>query len=267
MKTMIFKDRREAGRQLAAALIKRGYKGKDILILGIPRGGVVVADEVAQALSAPLDVIIIRKLRAPYQPELGIGAVVDGEHITIINEDLAREAGAKQDYLNREIAYQIKEIDRRLQSYRGHRPAPEIFGRTVIVIDDGIATGYTLRASLEGLRRRNPAKLVAATPVAAQDSIEMLEAFADEIVCLSTPVSFLAVGAWYRNFDKSGFSNAGPCLIRISLVSSYYGLARPHDETVHFFRNLSALHPFSCRLRCLGNSPHLHLSHIRNDAA
>ncbi len=202
MKTVIFENRREAGRQLAAVLIKHDYKGQDTLVLGIPRGGVVVADEVAQALSAPLDVIVTRKLRAPYQPELGIGAVVDGEHITIINEDLALAAGAKQDYLNREIAYQIKEIDRRLQFYRDNRPAPEISGRTVIVIDDGIATGYTFRASMEGLRRRSPAKLVAAAPVAAQDSREMLQTFADEVVCLSTPASFLAVGAWYRNFDQ-----------------------------------------------------------------
>jgi predicted phosphoribosyltransferase len=202
MEAMIFRDRREAGRQLAKALIKRGYKGENTLVLGIPRGGLVVADEVAQALSAPLDVIITRKLRAPYQPELGIGAVVDGEHISIINEDVARAVGASQDYLSREIAYQIKEIDRRLQFYRGNRPALEISGRTVIVIDDGIATGYTFRASLEGLRRRNPAKLVAAAPVAAPDSAEMLKTFADEVVCLYTPVSFFAVGAWYKNFDQ-----------------------------------------------------------------
>jgi putative phosphoribosyl transferase len=162
----------------------------------------LVADEVAQALSAPLDVIITRKLRAPYQPELGIGAVVDGEHIPIINEELARVVGAKPDYMEREIAYQIEEIDRRLQLYRGTRPPPEIFGRVVMVIDDGIATGYTFRASLEGLRLRNPTRLVAAAPVAAPDSIEMLQAFADEVVCLSAPLSFLAVGAWYRNFDQ-----------------------------------------------------------------
>lgn len=199
---MIFKDRREAGRQLAKALTKQGYKGENTLVLGIPRGGLVVADEVAQALSATLDVIITRKLRAPYQPELGIGAVVDGEHISIINEDVARAVGANQDYLSREIAYQIKEIDRRLQFYRGNRPALEIFGRTVIVIDDGIATGYTFRASLEGLRRRTPTKLVAATPVAAPDSAEMLRAFADHVVCLHTPVSFFAVGQWYENFDQ-----------------------------------------------------------------
>lgn len=202
MKTMIFEGRRQAGRQLAATLIKRGYNGRGALILGIPRGGVVVADEVAQTLSAPLEMIITRKLRAPYQPELGIGAVVDGEHISIINEELVRAVGVKQDHIEREIAYQIKEIDRRLQFYRGTRPAPEISGKTVIVIDDGIATGYTFRASLKGLRRRKPTKLVAAAPVAAPDSIEMLQTFADEVVCLSTPVSFLAVGAWYRNFDQ-----------------------------------------------------------------
>jgi len=194
MEAMIFKDRREAGRELAVALVRRGHTGRDTLVLGIPRGGLVVADEVAKALSAPLDVIITRKLRAPYQPELGIGAVVDGEHISIINEDVARAVGADQNYLSHEIVYQMKEIDRRLQFYRGNRPAPEVFGRTVIVIDDGIATGYTLRASLQGLRRRNPAKLVAAAPVAALDSAEMLKAFADEMVCLHIPVSLFCRG-------------------------------------------------------------------------
>jgi len=144
---MIFKNRREAGRQLARALIKQGFKGKNTLVLGIPRGGLAVADEVAKALFATLDVVIARKLRAPYRPELGIGAVVDGGHI-VLNEQVVRSVGVSQDYLNREIVYQKGEVERRLRFYRGDHPAPEVAGKTVIVVDDGIATGYAFRASL-----------------------------------------------------------------------------------------------------------------------
>jgi putative phosphoribosyl transferase len=199
---IIFEDRRDAGRRLAVALAERVYTDQPLMVLAIPRGGVVVADEVAKTLSAPLDVVIARKLRAPQQPELGIGAVVNGDRICVVNEKLVRTVGASPDYLNREIAYQGEEIARRLRLYRGNRPAPEISGRTVIVIDDGIATGYTFRVALEGLRQRNPARLVAAAPVVAQDSVQMLSAFVDEAVYLSTPVNFIAVGAWYRNFDQ-----------------------------------------------------------------
>ncbi len=213
MKATVFRDRREAGRQLANALTGRGYNGQGTLVLGIPRGGLVVADEVAKALSATLDVIIARKLRAPYQPELGIGAVVNGDHITI-NEELSRAVGATQEYLNREVAYQKEEIERRLRSYRGERPAPEISGKTAIVVDDGIATGYTFRAALESLRQRDPVRLVAAAPVAALDSAGMLEGFADEVVCLQTPVSFFAVGAWYQNFDQVSDEEAAAILHR-----------------------------------------------------
>ena len=201
MKQLVFKDRRDAGRQLAIALSKRRFQ-HPILVLGIPRGGVAVAYEVAEALSAPLDVIITRKIRAPYQPELGVGAVVDGDHITVLNEELVRMVGARPEYLEREIAYQTEEIDRRLRIYRGDRPLPEISGKTVIVIDDGIATGYTFRTALEGLRRKHPSKLIGAAPVAARDSYEMLKPFADELVCLSTPVSFMAVGNWYTDFEQ-----------------------------------------------------------------
>jgi len=213
MKTVIFENRREAGRQLATAIIKRGYRGENTLVLGIPRGGLLVADEVAKTLSATLDVIIARKLRAPHQPELGIGAVVDGDHI-LLNEELVRSTGASQDYLNREIAFQKEEVEGRLRFYRGGRPAPEVAGKTVIVVDDGIATGYTLRASLESLRQRHPDRLVAAAPVAARDSVEMLKAFADEVVCLNTPPSFFAVGAWYRDFDQVGDEEAVAILRR-----------------------------------------------------
>ena len=201
MKPIIFKDRRDAGRQLALVLSKCRYL-HPVLVLGIPRGGVVVAYEVAEALSAPLDVIISRKIRVPYQPELGMGAVVDGDHITILNEELVHIVGATPEYLKKEIAYQGEEIDRRIKIYRDNRPLPEISGKTVIVIDDGIATGYTFRTALEGLRRKNPSRLIGAAPVAAPDSYEMLQPFADELICLNTPISFMAVGNWYTDFEQ-----------------------------------------------------------------
>ena len=215
MGNIIFEDRREAGKKLSGVLIKRGYKNEDgLVVLGIPRGGVVVADKIAEGLSAPLDVIIARKLRAPLQPELGIGAVISGDHLTIVNEEVARAVGATKNYLDREIAYQREEIERRLRFYRGSRPATEVSGKTVIVVDDGIATGYTFRAALEGLRRLNPERLIAAAPVAALDSSEMLNAFADEVVCLSTPAYFVAVGAWYRNFDQTNDEEVATILRR-----------------------------------------------------
>ena len=203
MKDMIFEDRRDAGRRLAAVFVKQGYPNQSAVVFGIPRGGVIVADEVAKALFAPLDVIIARKIRAPYQSELGIGAVVDGDPHPILNEELVHAVGATTGYLEQEVAIQRQEIERRLQFYRRGRPAPEISGKIAIVIDDGIATGYTFRAALEGLRRRNPKKLVGAAPVAARDSAEMLQSFADELIILSTPFSFIAVGTWYRNFDQT----------------------------------------------------------------
>lgn len=215
MGNIIFEDRREAGKKLSSVLIKRGYKNEDgLVVLGIPRGGVVVADEIAEGLSVPLDVIIARKLRAPLQPELGIGAVISGDHLAIVNEEVARAVGATKNYLDREIAYQREEIERRLRFYRGSRPATEVSGKTVMVVDDGIATGYTFRAALEGLRRLNPKKLIAAAPVAALDSSEMLNAFADEVVCLSTPAYFVAVGAWYRNFDQTSDKEVATILRR-----------------------------------------------------
>lgn len=202
MDDIIFEDRRDAGRRLAKVLAKRKNLNQPLVVLGIPRGGLVVADEVAEALSASLDVIIVRKLRAPFQPELGIGAVVNGDHISIVNEELVRDAEISSEYLEGEIAYQRKEVERRLRLYRGDRPPLDVAGKSVIVIDDGIATGYTFRAALEGLRRRNPARLIAAVPVAARSSVDMVSAFADETICLGMPFPFNAVGDWYRNFDQ-----------------------------------------------------------------
>jgi putative phosphoribosyl transferase len=199
----LFYDRRDTGRQLAQALAARGYTGGGLLVLGIPRGGVVVASEVARALDAPLDVVMARKLRAPYQPELAIGAVVSGDHLTLIDETLARATGATREYLEEEVRHQRAEIERRLRAYRGDRPPPDVRGRTVIVVDDGIATGYTFRAALEGLRRQHPARLVAAVPVAPAESLMSLRQFADDVVCLATPEPFLAVGVWYEDFSQT----------------------------------------------------------------
>ena len=213
MKTASFENRRDAGRRLARALMKRGYRGDNILVLGIPRGGLVVADEVATALSTALDVVIARKLRAPYQPELGIGAVADGDHV-LLNEELVRAVSASRDYLNHEITFQKEEVKRWSRFYRDGRTAPDITGKTVIIVDDGIATGYTFRAALESVRQRSPDRLVAATPVAARDSAEMLKAFADEAVCLFIPVSFSAVGAWYRNFAQVSDEEAASIIRR-----------------------------------------------------
>jgi putative phosphoribosyl transferase len=219
----IFRDRREAGQRLAQALADRGYEGDGLLVLGIPRGGVPVADEVARALHAPLDVVISRKLRAPHQPELAIGAVVGGDHLRIINKELAHAAGATAEYLEREVRYQQAEIERRMHEYRGERPPPDMHGRTVIVIDDGIATGYTFRAALEGLRRRLPGRLVAAVPVAPPESLTVVAPLADEVVCLATPEPFGAVGVWYADFSPTTEEDV------IAILRGYW--ARERSET------------------------------------
>jgi predicted phosphoribosyltransferase len=199
----VFRDRREAGRELARALAARGYAGDGLLILGIPRGGIVVASEVARAFGAPLDVVIARKLRAPYQPELGIGAVISGDHLHLIDETLARATGATPEYLQQEVREQQMEIERRMRAYRGDRPPPDVRGRTVLIIDDGIATGYTFRAALEGVRRQRPDRLVAAGPVAPPEGLVSLRRLADDVVCLMTPEPFLAVGVWYQDFSQT----------------------------------------------------------------
>lgn len=198
----MFKNRKDAGRQLVPLLLK--FKSEKPVVLALPRGGVPVGYEIAMALDAPLDVIVARKLGAPGQPELGIGAVVDGDHhLSVLNEDVMSLLNVSADYLNREVAQQLQEIRRRQELYRGGHPPEKILGRTVIVVDDGIATGGSMRAALRGARRGNPQRLVLAVPVAPPDTIESLRPEVDVVICLSTPAFFHAVGQFYRDFSQT----------------------------------------------------------------
>ena len=197
----VFSDRREAGQMLARALST--YRGDDVVVIGMPRGGLPVAREVADALGAPLDIVVVRKLGAPGQPELGIGAVVDGDHPrAIFNQQIIAELGVSEGYVHEEIERQLKEIKRREAAYREGRAAFPMVGKTVILIDDGIATGSSVRAALRGLRRAQPKLLVLAVPVAPAETIEALQGDADEIICLETPPGFYAVGQFYRDFHQ-----------------------------------------------------------------
>jgi putative phosphoribosyl transferase len=201
--TVVFASREEAGRMLARALSP--FKGADAVVLGIPRGGLPVAREVADALGAPLDIIVVRKLGAPDEPELGIGAVVDGDHPrAIFNQAVIEQLGVREEYIRAEIERQLAEIKRRETVYRAGRAPIPLAGKTVIVVDDGIATGSSVRAALRGVRRVKPARLILAVPVAPAETIEALRGDADDVVCLETPPNFFAVGQFYRDFHQVG---------------------------------------------------------------
>jgi predicted phosphoribosyltransferase len=194
---MVFADRRDAGRRLAAVL--EHLRGRRPVVMAVPRGGVVVGREVAVRLQAPLDVIVPRKLRAPFNPELAIGAVAEGGAV-FLEEETAR--GTSDAYVEQEVATQRAEIARRVDAYRGGRPPLDVAGRTAIVVDDGIATGATMVAALRAVRAGRPAHLVAAVPVAPPEGIVRLAKEADEVVCLATPAYFQAVGQFYEDFTQ-----------------------------------------------------------------
>lgn len=197
-----FHDRTDAGRRLADRL--RDLAGDRPLVVGLPRGGVVVAAEVARALAAPLDVLVVRKLGAPGHPELGIGAVADGEHPTaLLNEDVVHALRVSGEYLAAETAAQLAEVRRRQALLRAGRPAVSLAGRVVVVVDDGIATGGTVRAALRAVRRAGAARIVLAVPVAPADAIATLAREVDRIVCLETPPGFSAVGRCYEDFRQT----------------------------------------------------------------
>jgi putative phosphoribosyl transferase len=196
-----FADRTEAGRLLAERL--RHLAAEHPVVLALPRGGVPVGLEIARALQAPLDLVLVRKIGAPFQPELALGAVVDGDRPeTVLNEEIVRALGVPESYLAEASARQLEEIERRRARYLAGRTRVPVEGRTAIVVDDGIATGATMEAALHATRRAKPRRLVLATPVAPPDTLERLRPETDEVVCLATPEFFPAIGAFYRDFRQ-----------------------------------------------------------------
>jgi len=196
-----FRDRREAGQLLAHRLAS--YAGRDdVIVLGLPRGGVPVAYEVARALGAPLDVFVVRKLGMPGQSELALGAIASGG-IQVFNQSLIRRAGLPNEAIKRVALREQEELRRRERVYRGDRPAPELRGKVVILVDDGLATGATMRAAVQAVRERNPARVIAAVPTAAIEVCDALREEADEVVCAFTPEPFNAVGLWYEDFTQT----------------------------------------------------------------
>jgi putative phosphoribosyl transferase len=195
-----FRDRRDAGRKLAQKL--SAYAGRpQALILALPRGGVPVAYEVARALAIPLDIFIVRKLGLPGREELAIGAIASGG-VRVLNNDILRMLSIPEEVINFVVKRELEELQRREKLYRGERPLPEIRDHTVILIDDGLATGASMRAAVAGLRAQHPARIVVAVPAAAPETCDAFQTEVDEVVCAITPEPFYGVGRWYEDFSQ-----------------------------------------------------------------
>jgi putative phosphoribosyl transferase len=195
-----FKDRADAGRLLAGLLTH--LHGKDVIVLGLPRGGLLVAYEVAHALQAPLDLLNVRKLGVPWQEELAMGAIATGG-VQVLNSDIIMSAGVNKEELDEVASLQRLELDRREYLYRGGRPAPDLRGHTVVLVDDGIATGSTVRAAIAVIRAQYPARLVLAVPVAQESIATTLAGEVDELVCVRKPGDLNAISAWYEHFPQT----------------------------------------------------------------
>ncbi len=201
MKLRRFRDRREAGRLLAAKLARYANR-PDVMVLALPRGGVPVAAEVASALGAPLDVFLVRKLGVPGHEELAMGAIATGG-VRFLNQDVVRALRIPESDIDAVAAKEQQELERRERLYRGDRPPPDVRGKTVILMDDGLATGATMHAAVKALRAWQPARIVVAVPTASPDTCEELQAVADDVICAITPEPFYAVGLWYADFSPT----------------------------------------------------------------
>jgi predicted phosphoribosyltransferase len=201
MQPQRFRNRTDAGRQLAEKLAAYANR-PGVLVLALPRGGAPVGFEVARALGAPLDVFLVRKLGVPGYEELAMGAVATGG-VRVLNDEIVRGLGISEHEIDAAAARELQELARRQRLYRGDRPLPDVAGRTVILVDDGLATGATMRAAIQALRQQQPARIVVAVPTASPDTCEALKAEADDVVCAMTPEPFLAVGHWYEDFTQT----------------------------------------------------------------
>jgi putative phosphoribosyl transferase len=212
--TRVYEDRADAGRALAKALgSMRG--AADTIVLALPRGGVPVGFEIAQALGLPLDVLVVRKLGLPWQPELAMGAIASGGAV-VLNEDVLRLAGGPTAALEQVKRQEQAELERREKQYRGARPPLDMTGRTGILVDDGLATGATMEAAVRALRALGARRVVVAVPVASPDARDRIAAVADEVVCLAAPMFFSAVGQWYRDFGQTSDSEVQELLGKAS---------------------------------------------------
>jgi predicted phosphoribosyltransferase len=229
MKQRPFRDRREAGRLLATKLAAYAHR-PDVIVLALPRGGVPVAYEVARALGAPLDVFLVRKLGVPGYEELAMGAIATGG-VRVLNDQLVGGLRIPDFIIDEIAAYEQQELMRREHLYRGNRPPPDVRGRTVILVDDGLATGATMQAAVKALRQLQPARIVVAVPTASPETCDQLRAEVDDIICAITPEPFHAVGLWYEDFSQTTDEEVRDLLARSAEASRVPGSGKAGATT------------------------------------